>query len=160
MSGCGRARGRPHARVRGRMCVCVCVCECVYVCVCGYRSGAPDGHGAPVLPALAPPSAADVVHVLPSAPSRAEYAHLLLRWPSDGVHSGRGTAAMGFQGANNKLVSSSTRNLSEFGILDVPLDEARMSAKRGFASISVEQGSGGLMTEEQAREFQKSLRRR
>mmetsp|Transcript_27862 Transcript_27862/g.77932 ORF Transcript_27862/g.77932 Transcript_27862/m.77932 type:complete len:375 (-) Transcript_27862:60-1184(-) len=74
--------------------------------------------------------------------------------------AGRGTAAMGFQGANNKLVSSSTRNLSEFGILDVPLDEARMSAKRGFASISVEQGSGGLMTEEQAREFQKSLRRR
>lgn len=71
-----------------------------------------------------------------------------------------GASAMGFQGANNKLVSSSTRNLSEFGILDVPLDEARMSAKRGLASVSVEQGPGGLMTEEQAREFQRSLRRR
>lgn len=71
-----------------------------------------------------------------------------------------GASAMGFQGANNKLVSSSTRNLSEFGILDVPLDEARLSAKRGLASVSVEQGPGGLMTEEQALEFQRSLRRR
>mmetsp|Transcript_80765 Transcript_80765/g.224803 ORF Transcript_80765/g.224803 Transcript_80765/m.224803 type:complete len:271 (-) Transcript_80765:156-968(-) len=55
-------------------------------------------------------------------------------------------------------ICTPNRNLSEFGILDVPLSRERLNEKRGASCIETVP-SGGLMTEEEAKALQQSFKR-